>query len=180
MALTSQGTFDVTDQATTSESLTLLIEPPVGYGTGGRGRLTHPTLGVYDYANTPSETVNIDGDVCYAPVWASARTLGGAVHALWDGYLRDPVVVERWLQGDTGGTIGHLRQLWQFYANPPDPAGTQVLWEPNYANASAYWVIITAVRAGGEEYTLDRFLAALGYAPAPVELEMRVLSRAST
>lgn len=177
MALSSSSTFDVADQATVSESLSVTVEPPVGLGTGGRGRLVHPTLGTYDYPNTPTETVNLDGDVCFPPIFASSRTFGGNVHAQWDGFAGDVVVVERWVNGETGGPIAHLRALWQMYANPPEP-GDAVIWTPNYATSKSFRVLIVGVRSGGGEYTIDRYLAGKGFAPSPVELELRVLGDA--
>lgn len=176
MSLTASSTFNVADSATVSAEAQTIIQPPVGYGTGGRGRLVHPTLGTYDYANTPDETVNVDGDVCFSPLWAHAMTLGGGQDTLWPGNLRDARVIERWHQGDVGAPIAHLRTLWAFLTNPPDPAsGAFVQWFPNYANARGYKVVLAEVRAGGEGYRIDRRLLSYGYAPAPVELELRIV-----
>ncbi len=178
MTISATATFNVADQSALVASVTLIVQPPVGVGTGGRGRLIHPTLGTYDYVNTPDETVNIDGDVCFAALWARSQTLGGQVDTLWSSFLRDGRVIERWIQGDVGAPLAHLRMLWQMYANPPAPGGTPVIWEPNYATANRYEVIIARVSAGGEEYKLDRRLASKGYAPQPVEVELRVLGYA--
>lgn len=178
MSLIASSIYNVADASITSVSVTQIVQPPVGVGTGGRGRLVHPTLGVYDYANTPTETVNVDGDVCFGPIWSHEQTIGGGVDTQWPGYMRDVVVVERWAQGDVGSLLSHLRQLWAFFANPP-ASGAYVLWSPNYANANTYRVAIVAVTAGGEEYKIDRWLAdKRGYTPSPVEIKMRVLGYA--
>lgn len=176
MSLTASTTFDVADQAPVSAEAAVVIQPAVGVGTGGRGRLVHPTLGTYDYANTPDETVGLDGDVLYGPTWAHTATLGGAVDAWWPGFKRDARVVERWKQGQVGAPIEHLRMLWAMFAAPPaDPIANPVIWTPNYANARSYRVALVDVRAGGERITLDRRLLSWGYAPQPVELELRIL-----
>lgn len=179
MTITASTTFDVTDQTPTTVSASTVVQAAVGYGTGGRGRLVHPTLGAYDYVNAPDDVENCDGDVLIAPMWSHAMTLGGAVDALWPGYLRDAKIIERWRNGDVGCPIEHLRQLWQLFANPPDPvSGTPVVWSPNYINALSYKVALVDVRSGGQGYRLDLRLARYGYAPQPVELEMRVLGYA--
>ncbi len=179
MSLTATATFTVADQASVSESITTIVQPPVGVGTGGRGRLVHPVLGTYDYVNSPDETVNIDGDVCIAALWSRAQSIGGQVDTLWPSYLRDGNVIERWIQTDVGAPIAHLRMLWQLFTNPPAAGGTQVIWAPNYATNRTYYVILAGVTAGGEEYKLNRYLAKKGYAPNPVELRMRIIGYAS-
>jgi hypothetical protein len=180
MTLSASATFTVADQTPVTVAADAVVQPPVGFGTGGRGRLVHPTLGAYDYAVTPDEVENCDGDVLIAPVWSHAMTLGGAVDALWPGYLRDALIVERWRNGDVGCPIDHLRQIWQLFANPPDPVtGTPVVWTPNYINANSYNVAIVSVRSGGSAYRLDLRLARWGYAPQPVELSLRILGYAS-
>lgn len=180
MAITVSGTFSVADQAPTTVGANATVLPPLGFNAGGRGKLTHPTLGAYEYITAPTEVVNVDGDVCYPPIFAHTMTIGGAVDTVWPGFLRDARVIERWKQGEVGCPIEHLRMLWQIFVNPPDLAtGVPVIWEPNYINARRYNVLITSVKAGGEEYTLDLRLARYGYAPLPVEVELRILGYAS-
>ncbi len=180
MTLVATSTFNVTDQAPTTVAATAPVLPPVSYGAGGRGRLVHPTLGAYDYANTPDETVNLDGDICVPPIWSHTQTLGGGVDALWPSYPRDCEVIERWLQGDVGCPINHLRQLWQFFVNPPDPVtGSPIIWAPNYASPRTYKVFLVGLTAGGEQYKLNTRLARYGYAPTPVELKLRIFAYAS-
>ena len=180
MSLSSNATFTVADQAAATDIIHAVVQPPLGYGTGGKGRLTHPTLGVYDYVHPPTHTVNIDGDVCFPPEWAHSKTLGGGVDVLWPGYVRDVIVTERWAEGEVGSVIEHLRMLWYFLSNPPDPSlNSFVVWTPNYATDRTYNVALISVVAGDAEYTLDRRLASWGYAPQPVELKMRVLDYAS-
>jgi hypothetical protein len=177
MTISAAAIFDVADQSPVSAEVTAIIQPPVGAGTGGRGRLVHPTLGAYDYSHTPDETVDLDGDVLFAPAWAHAATLGGGVDAVWSGHIRDALVVERWAQGDVGCPIAHLRMLLAMRAELA-PVDAPVLWAPNYATARTYKVAIVDVRAGGERVTLNRRLLSYGYAPQPVELELRILGRA--
>lgn len=176
MSLSASSTFDVLDASTESAEVTVIVQPAAGYGTGGRGRLVHPTLGTLDYVVSPDEVVDFDGAPLYRPQWARGQTLGGQVDTLWPGFLRDAVVIERWRNGEVGCPIAHLRALWAFFAAPPDPAAGQVvLWHPNYASAAAYKVALANLRAGGERITIDRRLAGYGFAPQPVELELRIL-----
>ena len=180
MTLTSSSTFNVQDSALESAEVAGTVQAPVGFGTGGKGRLVHPTLGTYDYPIAPTDTVNVDGDVCFPPSWVTAPTLAGGAVTLWEGNMRDAQVIERWAEGDVGCSVAHLRALWALFANPPDPedlveADRFVVWTPSYANANSYKVALVAVRSGGEEYKLDRRLAEYGYAPQPVELVLRVI-----
>lgn len=176
MTLTANGTFNVADQTPLSASASVVVQPPVTVGTGHGGRLVHPTLGTYDYSTSPDELVNIDGGPLYGPIWSHSATLGGGVDTVWEGSLRDTRVLERWgTIGDVGGPIALARMLWQFYANPPTPP-SYVIWAPTYATASTWNVAIVGVRVGAESYTLNQVLLARGYVPAPIELEMRVIS----
>lgn len=176
MTIIASTTFSVANQASLSVNATAIVLAAAGDVLADRGRLVHPTLGTYDYINTPNETLNIDGDITAPPIWTHEMTLGGDVDTNWSAFINDAKVIERWTMGDTGSTIEHLRALWLFFSNPPeDPIATPVLWYPNYANLNVYNVVLTAVRAGREGYTLDRRLLSYGYAPSPVELELRVL-----
>lgn len=187
MAITASGTFTVTDQAPTTVASSISVLPPLGFNAGGRGKLTHPTLGAYEYATAPTEVVNLDGDVCFPPIHAHTQTIGGGVDTVWPGYIRDAKVIEIWKQGEVGCPIEHLRMIWNLFINAPPLSGPSVIWEPNYINAQKYNVLITAVRSGdrqtegqlGWTYSLDLRLARYGYAPLPVELEMRILGYAS-
>lgn len=178
MSITNTASYSVADQATASASASVVVQPAAVVGTA-RGRLIHPTLGTYDYLNTPTDTVNVDAGVLYGPIWTHTPTLGGAVDAVWAAKLKDARVVERWANGDTGGPIAHLRALWSFYANPPDPASAWVLWYPNYCTAQGYKVAMVAVRAGGSDVTLNRRMLGQGYSTGAVELELRVIGLAS-
>lgn len=177
MSLSSNTSVSVADRTTASSDLTDTLLPPVGVGTGGRGRLVHPTLGTYDYANTPDETVNVEVVASMPPLWLHSQTISGAVETRWLGVLQGMRVVERWLNGDVGALLTHLNQLWTFYANPPNPdAASYVTWAPNYAHSAVYNVVIVGLRCGGTEYTLNQRLKGYGYAPQPVELEMSIVS----
>lgn len=177
MSIFSSASYDVADSATASGSVSLVVQPPVGFGTGGKGKLVHPTLGDYVYWNTPDETVNFDNDVIFGPEWVHAKTLTSGAETLWAGKLRDAVVTERWVNGDVGSVITHLRALYTFFANPPAPGGTNyVKWYPNYATASYWYVVMAQIRSGGQEYTINRRLSSYGYAPTPVENVMRIIA----
>lgn len=187
MSLSASTTFDVADAGTVTElDATVIVQPAAGApgpgAVGIGGRITHPTLGVLDYYSAPDETVNLDrAGVVVRSVWERTQTLGGQVDALWPSFLRDARVIERWKNADVGCPISHLRLLAAMAANPPDPAdglAGAVIWEPTYATATRYAVIIADVRAGGSEYTIDWFLESKGYAPSPVELELRILGLA--
>lgn len=182
MALTSSSTFDVADQAAVTASSSVIVEPAVGFGTGGLGRLVHPVLGAYDYALAPAEVEGLDGDVLFGPVWARSPTLGGMVDAVWPGFQRDAFVVERWGAGMLVGPavpLALLRTLWAMFANPPaDPVANPVIWSPSYATAKSYKVAVADVRAGSRRVTLDLFARSQGQALGPVELELRILGDA--
>ncbi len=180
--LISSSTFAVADQAPLSVSTQATILGAVGAGTGGTGRLVHPTLGVYDYELAPNEIEGLDGDVLYGPTWSRATTLGGAADTFWSGFQRDAVVVERWGAGLLVGPIVPLalfRTLWGMYANPPpDAVATPVTWSPNYASAKSFRVALADVRVGGRRVTLDVYARSVGYVRGPVELELRILGEA--
>lgn len=194
MTISASTTLTVTDQtATTATGSAVVLAAaaplgspggpgsplPSGSGVYPGGRLVHPTLGTYDYAATPTETVNVLGGVIVPPVWAHAMTLGGGVDTLWPGFQRDARVVERWMHGETGGPLAHLVALLAMWQNPPDlSVGSYVVWSPTYATAASYHVAIVSVRSGGQEITIDQRLRRYGYAPSPVELEMRILGDA--
>lgn len=182
MSITTNATITVYNGVALSASATETVQPPAGFGTGGRGRLVHPSSypSGYDYPYTPDETVNVEVVAAPPPSWAITQTLGGASEALWTGYTRGMRVIERWVAGDTGGLLTHLGALWTMFADPPDPdAAEYVTWSPNYSLSASYNVAIVAVRAGGEPgYKLLRRLAGLGYAPQPVELELAIIGLA--
>lgn len=178
MAISASTTFDVAEQDALSLTTTLIVQPAVGLGTGGNGRLTHPVIGVFDYVHAPTHTVNIDGDVIFGPLSSNALTLSGSSTTQWPGYLGDRIIKERWLNGETGGLLTQLRALQQMFANVPSDPDSPIIWSPNYATALSYKVVILGVTSGGEEYAIDWRLAEKGYAPQPVELQMRVLDYA--
>lgn len=186
MSIVATTTFSVTDRAAVSTSVTDLLLPPVGLGTGGNGRLTHPTLAsgspqIYDYASRPSETVNVEVVGLTPPVWLHSPTISGAVNTRWLGVLAGTLIVERWTNGDTGGLLTQLNALWTIYSNQDslDPdAGEYLTLAPNYGSVLELQVVMTALRSGGVDYTIVRRLAQAStpLAPAPVEAEYRVVS----
>lgn len=182
MALSASTTFDVQAAATVSAEAAVTVLPAVGYGTGGKGRIVHPSLGILDYYAQPDETDGLDGDVIVKPLWSRQRTIGGQIDTLWNGFIRDAVVVERWINGDVGSPLNHARALYQMFMNPPSPDDGMdgaVLWAPSYATARTYRVVLADLRIGGEGYSIDWILTKSGpYTPSPVELELRILGYA--
>jgi len=182
MSLSASADYDVADSAVASADVPIIVQPSVGFGTGdGRGRLVHPGIGdsgiiTYDYLNTPDEVVNFDGAPIAMPVWRNSKTLTGAIDTLWPRRLRGTRVIERWLQGDVGAPLAHLRMLAFLVANPPDPTANEfVKWYPSYGTSAGWYVVLSNLRAGAQEYTLSTFLKKRSFAPTPVELERRIV-----
>ena len=171
--LTSSTTFTVGASSTVVESAQVVILPAITAGTG-RGRLVHPTLGTYDYAQMPNEWMNIDGDVIIAPTWASTKTLDGAANTLWQGQIRDVEVVERWT---FAATLAHVRALLAMWQDPPDPDDGYVVWYPNYLNANAYNVVMLSISVGGEQVTFNHYARLHNMVIDDMALRMRVISR---
>jgi len=155
MTLKSEATYPIADAATVIAEATLASLPawPVKQG---RGRIVHPLLGAYDYEAKPDEWVNIDADVIIPPVWASSRTLTGAINVLWKGNIRDVVVEERWTSlGGLAMPIAQIRMLYMIWTNPLDPAVGYVQWYPNYISPYGYYVIPVNLTVGGQGLTFD-------------------------
>lgn len=158
--------------ATAQAALTVL---PLAAPGAGRGRLEHPTLGVYHYPACPDEWTNLDGDLLVPPAWSHAATLTAGADVLWAGNLRDVEVEERWTSEALA--LEHLRRLAAIWTNPPDPASGAVTWWPEYSTTLGYKVAVTGLSAGGEQVLFD-YLARQGYARGPIVLKMRILGRA--
>jgi hypothetical protein len=179
MSLTASATITVSYGSVASATVTETVQPPAGVGTGARGRLVHPTLypDGYDYPTTPTSTINVESVASPAPTWLHSPTLSGVAATKWDGAVAGTRVIERWAEGDVGSILTHLGALWTIFASPPATDENPVIWTPNYAILASYYVQVVAVRSNGElGYALDRRLAGFGYAPSPVELELRVIS----
>lgn len=182
MSISATTTFDVIDSAIESATVTPTVMPPVGVGTG-RGRLIHPTYGIYDYANTPNQVVNLLGALIYTPTVEAVRTLGGAQATFWARLLAGTVVTERWTMGDVGCSLPQATAFLTYWMDQQDVEDAlYTVWYPSYASdLLAYNVLIQAVRVGPQQVTSDLQLAELGtdgYVPGPVELQMLVLSAA--
>lgn len=167
---------------TVSYSTTIL---PAFVPPDGKGRLVHPMLGALDYAAKPDEWVNLLDDVVIPPVWAVTKTLGGSLHSLWPGYLRDVVVEERWKSlGGLAMPIGQLRMLVNMWMNPPNPETEgYVSWFPNYATGASFSVIVLGVKAG-DGITLDDVIHSKdaygendGWVTAQVTVTMKIVER---
>lgn len=176
MSLTASTTFTIGASSTVVEETSVVILPAVAAGSG-RGRLVHPTLGTYDYAQMPDEWVNVDGDVLIPPVWSSTRTLDGDANTLWQGDLRDVVIEEHWTFAVTAAHVRAIVAMWQ---NPPDPDDGFVQWFPNYTNGNGYNVIMEAVSVGGAgdnsvkfNYISKRF----GFVVDDMVLKLRIVGR---
>jgi hypothetical protein len=155
MTLKSEATYPIADAATVIAEATLASLPawPIQQG---RGRIVHPLLGAYDYEAKPDEWVNIDADVIIPPVWASTRTMTGAINVLWKGNIRDVVVEERWTSiGGLAMPIAQIRMLYMIWQNPLDPATGYVQWYPNYISPYGYYVIPVNLTVGGTGLAFD-------------------------
>lgn len=183
MSLNSNASFAVADSGTESANVTATVMPAVGYGTGGLGRLVHPTLGTYDYQWQPDQRVNVHGDVIYTPEWLHSKTLGASALTLASGKVQDPIVIERWNFGDGMVPLALVVALLLFVQNPTDvDAGSYITWSPNYANSRTWRVAVVGLRVGGEQVTIDSWLATQndgtvnGYTVGPCELALRIIS----
>lgn len=151
----------------------------------GRGRLFHPTLGIYDYEVKPDEWVNIDADAIIPPVWSSTRTLTSAANVLWNGHLRDVVVEERWKAlGGLSMPMTQLRTLVDMWMRSLNPETEYVKWYPNYITRVSFKVILLSVHTGGQGLQFDDVVNykdengdEIGWMTAPVTLVMRLVER---
>lgn len=179
MSINSSNTFVVANSSVVSADVVATVQPAVGLGTGGKGRLVHPTLGpgatpfTYDYLEMPAITENVLSASAPAPVWSNRRTFGGSQQTQWAGTVDGQLVIERFERGAVGCSLDHLANLWAIFQAPP-PAGQFVTWSPNYLQAGTYNVVLEALLVEGKIYSLDTRLAGLGYAPKPVELHIRL------
>lgn len=172
--LTSSATITVGAGVAVTESVSLAILPALGAATGN-GRLIHPTLGVYDYLQSPKEWIGIDGDVLIPPIWASSKTLLGSANTLWQGNIRDVLCEEHWT-GQLTSSAEHLRMLLSFWQNPPDPALAYVLWYPNYTTALGFKVLLTELTVGGQGITLNKILRQ-GWNNGQIVLKLKIAGR---
>jgi hypothetical protein len=171
--LTASTTFSIGASSTVVESVQTTVLPVIAGGTG-RGRLVHPTLGTYDYAQMPDEWVNVDGDVLIAPIWSSARTLDGDANTLWQGDIRDVQVEERWTYAVSAA---HMRAIVAMWQNPPDPDDGYVSWYPNYTNGNGYNVILENVSVGGEGVKLNYVTKRYDFVIDDMVVRLRIVGR---
>lgn len=172
--LSNSNTFAIGDASTLVASASITVLPVAAPGAG-KGKLSHPTLGLYDYAYAPDEWEGIDQDLIIEPVWANSRTLDGAANTLWQGAVGDVEVTERWISG-ASMPVAMLRMLLAMWVNPPVPP-SYVTWYPSYVNALAYSVILLGVTSGGGKLTLD-MLTRQGWVAGTIEQRLRVVARA--
>lgn len=177
--LTSSATLAVGDGSTATESITLVVLPAIGTGTG-RGRLIHPSLGTYDYPRSPDEWSYIDTDVINPPIWSSTKTLKGASSTLFVSDIQDVLHEERWTQSlvDGVGALDFVRMMIAMWSTPPDPAVAYVQWFPNYASPLGFNVILEDLTIGSKQVTLTPLIKQ-GYVRGPMVLTLRVVSRIS-
>lgn len=173
--LQSSDTFSVGDAVLTQEQINVLVVSSPIAGSG-LGRLVHPTLGTYDYEIAPIEFGNMDTDAVIAPVWASEKTLTGSANTLWNGYMADVEVYERWT-GKVALRAAQFRMFKDMWMNPPSPP-SYVEWYPNYINSNGYKVLILDVSTGGGSgVNLDLTVTqGDGFVKGPVELKMRLVA----
>jgi hypothetical protein len=184
--LTTTGSFSVGAVGTLlEESVTITVIPPPTYSSGPvgpgetipTGRLSHPTLGVYDYPIAPSDWTNIDTDVIITPIWSHAKTISGVASTRWDGTRADQEVKEMWV-GGVAMKSPQLRMFLNMWQSPPD-APDYLIWSPNYVNAYSYNVHLVDVSSGGSSgINLDYLsLQGDGFVKGPVTLTYRVMGR---
>jgi len=182
--LTVTGTFGVVGAAERMVTLPLEVFPsfPVPYG---RGRIIHPILGPFDYEVKPDEWVNIDAEAIIAPMWASTRTITSAANVLWQGYLRDVVVEERWKSlGGLAMPATQLRMLIAIWTQPVDPDVGYVHWYPSYITTAGFKVLPINLSAGGQGIAVDDVINYLdedgepiGWVTSPVTFQMKLVER---
>lgn len=173
--LTSQVVLTIGDASVETVAASITVLPVPILGSGGTGRLIHPTLGTYDYPYAPDEWTNINGDVVVAPIWSSSKTLSGASNTLFAGNVRDTTVSEKWTSEVSMpmDMVDMLLTLWQ---NPPNPSVAHVHWYPNYTTTFGYKVILMALNVNGEGLNLN-FVARQGWINGDVELKMKVVAK---
>lgn len=182
--LTSTATFTIADAATAIAEVTVQVLPAAPL-EGGEGRIIHPELGAYDYEVKPDEWVNMDGGPVIPPVWALTKTMGGAVSALWPGYLRDVVVEERWKSlGGLAMPVSQLRMLLMIWTTPVDPATGYVTWYPNYISPLGFKIIPVGLQVGGSGVTFDDVVNTKnidggpdGWITAPVVFQLKLVEQ---
>lgn len=186
MTLKSEATYPIADKTTKIEEAAIVSLPawPV---QSGRGRIVHPLLGAYDYEVKPDQWTNMDADVIIPPVWASTRTMTGAINVLWKGNIRDVVVEERWLApGGISMPISMLRMLYMIWTNPLDPQVGFVQWFPNYISPFGFKVIPMMLDAGGQALVFDDIVnyedgnGPNGWVSSPVTLTLKMIERLTT
>lgn len=77
-------------------------------------------------------------------------------------------------------TVGQLRTMLAFYANPPDPSVATVIWYPNYVSTLGFRVAMVSLTVGGEGVTLDwvSVQQPAGFvSDRDIELRLRILGR---
>jgi hypothetical protein len=176
--VSNSTTFDVTSAADVIvEEVTIpIISAPLA-APDGTGKLVHPTLGTYIYEYAPTSWTNIDTDIIVKPEWMTEKVLTGQKFTLWRGYDRDVVVKEKWAakKGDAAMLNGQIRQLLDFYQNPPTPP-SYVAWYPDYTTNLGFYVIMLSLTAGGDGITFDYFTRT-GMFIGEVELTMQIAAR---
>lgn len=171
--LTASTSFTVGASSTVVESVSVTILPAIAAGVG-RGRLVHPTLGTYDYAQMPDQWTNVDGDIIISPIWASSKTLDGAANTLWQGNVRDVEVRESWT---FAVSIAQLRSILAMWQSPPDPDVGYVAWYPNYTNGLGFQVLMLEVTVGGQGVTLNYISRLHSFVIDDMALRMRIVAR---
>lgn len=172
--LTSSATITVGAGATAIDSVQLTVLPAIS-SSNGRGRLIHPTLGIYDYPRGPDEWTNIDGDVLVPPIWSSTKTLVGSANTLFVGNIRDVMVEERWVQA-VAAEASMVRALMAIWMNPPNPSVAYVEWYPTYTSTLGFKVILVGLTVGGKDVTLSS-LVNQGWVRGPIVLRMKIAGR---
>lgn len=150
----------------------------------GKGKISHPIFGTFDYDVKPDQWKNVDTDILIKPVWSGSKTLTSAANTLWFGNIKDVIAEERWNQ-NLAMTISQLRLLNSIYTNPVDPSIGYVQWFPNYSNNNVYNVIpVDLTVADNDGIVLDDIVNAKnehglddGWVTGPVILKLRLVAK---
>lgn len=175
--LTQTTAFTISENNILSVSAVVDVVLSSSGTTSGKGRLIHPTYGIYNYEYAPDAKTNLFGsDVVIPPGWTSTKTLSGSANTLFVGNIRDVTVKETWNQ-DIAMLTSQLQVLLTFWMNPPDPSVDYVKWYPNYTTPLGFKVIMLNLTCGGDGITTN-YLTKQEVVEGPVVLEMKIAGRA--
>jgi hypothetical protein len=178
--LTAQTTFQVGEpQEVLTETLDLTLLPE-NTGINALRELHYPlnALPPIIYDQNPEWWDNFDtGPLTARPLFKAEMTLADVALARWPGYVKDRPVKEYWRGDDKTShmTLEMLRQLWEYFANPP--ASGYIEWWPKDRTPRGYYIEIESVSVGGSDgISLNLFACLNDVVLKEVELSFRIIS----